>query len=250
MSVRAGLAALLVLAASALCVRLGFWQLARMHEKHVLHAAQRALLAAPALECSRVLPDSAPAAGRRVRVRGRWDRTVHVLLSGRTHLGAAGVMLMTPVRLESGAAVLVERGWLAAEDGRSAHPELFPDSTADVIGVALPLAHAAHPVAWAPLASESAGVVLWSARAPEADSAAARIAGPLAAWYLRALPDAAAPHMLGGEPAPLAEPYEVPDEAMHLSYAIQWFAFALIIAGGSLSLALRRRPTAGSGARG
>ena len=63
---RAGLAALLVLATSALCVRLGFWQLSRMHEKHVLHAAQRALLAEPALECSRALPDSSPGAGRRV----------------------------------------------------------------------------------------------------------------------------------------------------------------------------------------
>jgi cytochrome oxidase assembly protein ShyY1 len=32
---------------------------------------------------------------------------------------------------------------------------------------------------------------------------------------------------------------------MHLSYAIQWFAIAAIIAFGSLALALRRKPAAG-----
>jgi len=37
----------------------------------------------------------------------------------------------------------------------------------------------------------------------------------------------------------------VPDEAMHLSYAIQWFAFAAIIGIGSLALAARNRASKG-----
>lgn len=245
MGFRAVVRVLVVLAATATCIRLGVWQLARLHEKHVLHTAQRALLAEPAVELTQGLPDSTPAAGRRVHVRGRWDRSVHVLLSGRTHLGAAGVSLLTPIRLPSGEAVLVERGWIPAADARIAHPEAFPDSDGDVIGIALPLTHSAHPVAWARLEADSAGVTLWSARAAEADSIAERIRGPLAPWLLRALPDAAARHVRGGEPAPIAEPYQVPDEAMHLSYAIQWFAFAAIVAFGSLALALRRKPAAG-----
>ena len=245
MGLRAAIRTLLVLAATATCIRLGVWQLARLHQKHVLHVAQRALLAEPALELMQALPASTPIAGRRVHVRGRWDRSLHILLSGRTHLGAAGVTLLTPVRLPSGEALLVERGWLAAADARIAHPEQFPDSTADVTGIALPLTHSARPVVWSRLESESASVALWSARAPEADSLAARIAGPLAPWLLRALPDPAAPHMLGGDAAPIVEPYEVPDEAMHLSYAIQWFAFAAIIGFGSLALAFRRGRGAG-----
>src|SRR5258706_60474 len=100
------------MAATATCIRLGVWQLARMHEKHVLHAAQRARLAEPPIEVEGALPRVGPGAGRRVHLRGRWERSVHVLLSGRTHLGAAGVSLVTPVRLPSGEAVLVERGWL------------------------------------------------------------------------------------------------------------------------------------------
>ena len=243
--IRVAVRLLLVLAATATCIRLGFWQLSRLHEKHVLHAAQRALLAEPALELTQALPPSTPEAGRRVHALGRWDRSVHVLLSGRTHLGAAGVTLLTPLRLASGEAVLVERGWIAADDARIAHPERFPDTTADVIGLAEPFTRSAHPVVWAQLAADSPGVTLWSARMPEADSAAARIRGPLAPWLLRALPDASTPHARGGEAAPIAEPYQVPDEAMHLSYAIQWFAFAAIVSLGSLALALRRKRVAG-----
>ena len=239
MRLSALLRTLLVLAATAACVRLGLWQVARLDEKRALHARERAALAQPAVEITQSLPAEPPPAGRRVHLRGRWDRSAHVLLSGRTHLGAAGVSLLTPLRLASGEAVLVERGWMAAPDARIAHPERFPDSSADVLGIAVAPARSARPSAWVRLESESAGVALWSARADDADSAAARIRGPLAAWRLRALPDAAGPHVLGGEPAPVPEPYQVPDEAMHLSYAIQWFAFACVIAFGSLALAVR-----------
>ena len=241
--VRAVFATLLVLSATAVCIRLGFWQLSRLHEKHVLHAAQRAQLSAPPLDVSEALPEVEPGAGRRVHVRGRWERGLHVLLSGRTHLGAAGVSLVTPVRLISGEAVWVERGWMPAADGRTAHPERFPDSTADMVGVALPLRHSPNPPRWVRLVSDSAEVTLWSARALEADSAAARIGGAMAPWLLHALPGA--PESRTSDlVAPMPEPYEVPDEAMHLSYALQWFAFAAIVGFGSIAFALRgaRRP--------
>jgi surfeit locus 1 family protein len=236
---RALLLGALVLAASATCVRLGFWQLARMHEKHALHAAQRARLARPPLELSTALPATPPETGSRVRLRGHWDASAHVLLSGRTHMGAAGVSLVSAVTLDSGARLLVERGWIPADDARTAHPERDADSLADVTGVVLPLEHSPHPTPWVELASERPGTRLWSARALEADSTAARFAGAPRTWMVRALPSE--PHAAG---APTPEDYVVPDEAMHLSYAIQWFGFALIIGLGSLALALRRRNTA------
>jgi surfeit locus 1 family protein len=239
-SARSLLLGALVVAASATCVRLGFWQLARMHEKHVLHAAQRALLSGPPIDLEQALPATTPKTGSRVRLRGRWEPSAHVLLSGRTHMGAAGVSLVSAVRLASGEHVLVERGWIPADDSRTAHPERDADSLADVTGVALPLARSSHPTPWVELASERPGTRLWSARALEADSAAARFGGSLAPWMVRALPSA--PHAAG---APTPEDYVVPDESMHLSYAIQWFGFAAIVSMGSLALAMRRRPGAG-----
>jgi surfeit locus 1 family protein len=232
---------ILVAAGTVVCVRLGFWQLARLHEKRVLHAVQHAALAESPIEVVDSLPARSPEAGHRVRVSGEWDGSAHVLLSGRSHLGAAGVSLVSALRLASGEAVLVERGWLAAADSRSAQPGPAAPGRAQVTGVALPLVRKPGSPRWVRLAAAPDTVALWSARSLEADSAAARFAGPLAPWVLRALPDAHPSRVAGDPPAPLAEPYEVSDEAMHLSYAVQWFAFALILAGGSLALALRRR---------
>jgi surfeit locus 1 family protein len=240
LSARTLLLGVLVAGATVTCVRLGFWQLARMRYKHTLHAAQRALLARPPLELELGLPGTPPEAGSRVRVRGPWDLSTHVLLSGRTHLGAAGVSLVSAVRLGSGEQVLVERGWLPTADARTAHPELFPDSLADETGVVLPLERPAHPTPWAMLPSERSGVRVWSARVLDPDSAAARFGGTLAPWCVRVLPGSAQ-----STSAPIAEDYVVPDESMHLSYAIQWFGFAAIIGMGSLALALRSRPVKG-----
>jgi len=235
LTARTLLLGVLVVGATATCVRLGFWQLARMRYKHAIHAAQRALLARPPLEVARALPATPPDVGVRVRVQGHWEPAVVVLLSGRTHLGAAGVSLVNAVRLDSGEQVLVERGWIAAEDSRTAHPELVADSVADAIGVVLPLERPLHPTPWAELRSERAGTRLWSARALDADSAAARFGATLAPWMVRALP---AGDRNDGRPIP--EDFVVPDETMHLSYAIQWFGFAAIISMGSLALALRK----------
>ncbi len=214
-----------------------------MREKHALHAAQRALLAEPPIEVESSLPPPPPQ-GRRVRLVGRWDASADVLLSGRTHLGAAGVSLVSVLRLASGEGVLVERGWLAAADSRSAEPGPSSDSTADVTGVALGFPRSARPSAWAPLPSRAERPRIWSARSLDPDSAAVRFAPPLAPWMLRALPGRALAAGPSTEARPIPEPYQVADEAMHLSYAIQWFAFAAIIAGGSLALARRRRPAA------
>ena len=143
----------LVVGATATCVRLGFWQLARMHYKHSLHADQLALLARPPLEVvMNALP--APQNGVRVHLRGRWEPATQVLLSGRTHEGAAGVSLVSGVRLEAGDLVLVERGWLEAADSRTAHPERDLDSLADVVGVVQSLVPSKHPTPWVELPSE------------------------------------------------------------------------------------------------
>ena len=243
---------LLVLVAAGACVRLGFWQLSRLHQKQAVHAAQRAALAAVPIELAGPRVVAKPAAGHRVHVRGQWDTRAHVLLSGRTYLSAAGVELATPVVLAGGERVLVHRGWMAASDARIAHPERYPDSSADVVGVALPFEHSARPSAWVALpaesagdsAGDSAGIVLWSARTLEADTVLVRLGSPLADWYVRVLPDPALPRRLGTEAAPEAIAWEVPDETMHLSYALQWFAIALVIVGGSLALAIRRMRSA------
>ena len=101
-SPRAVLVTAVVVIATATCVRLGFWQLSRMQQKHAVHSAQRALLEREPVDVTSSLPRIAPEAGARAHVRGRWEPAAHVLLSGRSHLGAAGVSLVSGVRLGSG----------------------------------------------------------------------------------------------------------------------------------------------------
>jgi surfeit locus 1 family protein len=234
-----GVVVLLVAAlVAAVCVRLGLWQLDRLHAKQRLHGTQRAALAAEPLTLDAPLPASPPT-GRRVRVYGTWDRTAHVLLSGRTHQGAAGVSWCSVLRLSNGEGVLVERGWVPAADARDARlgDDAFTDTT--VIGLALPLAPQPGTPPWVALGEASDSTARWSARALDPEFLAPRFRPPLVRWVVRALPDEAASLATRDRP-PIAEPWLVADETMHLSYAVQWFAFALIVLVGGFVLARRR----------
>lgn len=223
---------------AALCVRLGLWQLGRLHDKQRQHGTQRATLEAPPRTLTSPLPEVAPT-GRRVRLHGTWNRSAHVLLSGRTHQGAAGVSWCSVLRLASGEGVLVERGWVPAADARDA--QLGEDAFADtvVVGLAMPLTSLRNTPPWVRLPGTPDATVRWSARALDPDSLAARMNVPLVRWVVRALPDDAASLATRDRP-PIAEPWLVGDETMHLSYAIQWFAFALIALVGGFVLARRR----------
>lgn len=237
MALRRVLAGLLVVGTVFTCVRLGLWQLSRASEKRLAAAANAALLAEPPVELVDSLGVAAIAPGRRVHVTGAWDRTRHILLSGRTHLGAAGVAVVTPVRLRSGERVLVERGWIEAADARTAHPEEWPDSVADVLGVAQPLPASEHAIDWVALASKRPDAELWSARMIVSREVARHVPPPVVPWIVVALttPGTPPPHGL----VTLAEPLGESGERVHLSYAIQWFAFALIALVGSIALMVR-----------
>jgi surfeit locus 1 family protein len=225
--------AALVLAGSAVSVRLGFWQLSRWHEKQALNAALREALAAPPLAPGELPADSLP--GRRVRLSGRYDSERQVVLTARSHEGEPGVEVVTPFLLAGDStAVLVDRGWLYAPDAVTAHPEAFREPGArTVTGFAeRPRPGLGKPDV-RPLPADSGTVygTGWIAL----DSLAPLLPYRLAPYVVRELPDPAGPaRPLRSAP----RPYE---ESMHLSYAIQWFAIAGIILFGSAALARSRR---------
>jgi surfeit locus 1 family protein len=237
------LATLFVVTAAGVCVSLGVWQLNRAGEKRAAHAKAAALLEQPAIEMGDCGATLEP--GRRVRLRGAWDRERHILLSGRTQLGAAGVHLVTPLVLASGERVLVERGWLEAADSRIAHPEHWIEGEASVSGVAVRYPASRHVYDWVPLASERTGTALWSARALDSAQVAVHVPSPVANAYV--LAGLTAGDTASARPGLVPLPFELQDsgERMHLSYAFQWFSFALIILGGAVALARRaNRPAA------
>ena len=103
-----------VLVVAAIFIALGFWQLARNGEKEDSERAARAAYAAAAPVLSG--PDAPPASGTRVEVSGTYDAAGEVLLRNRVRSGEGGYDVLTPLRLEDGTAVVVDRGWVARND--------------------------------------------------------------------------------------------------------------------------------------
>ena len=220
----------LVLAIAVVCVRLGFWQLSRLHEKQALNAGLRAAEHAAPLIVGSQPPAAEQARNRTIEATGEFDETRQFLLSGRAYGGVAGVEVVTPLRIEgSDMAILVNRGWLPSGDASTAHPQRNPEpGRLAVRGLAEPLRHGAggYPIR----TIESDSVTLWSARWLDADSIATRLPYAIAGYSLRQYPGPGVPDQPRRS---LPHPY---NEAMHWSYAIQWFTFAAIIVGGSVLL--------------
>jgi surfeit locus 1 family protein len=228
---RSLLVVVVVVAVAAVCVRLGFWQLDRLGQKRALNARVREALALPPVPYDGGHP--AALAGRRVVVRGTYDEGHQLLLAARTDGGGPGVHVVTPLRpVTGGAAVLVDRGWLPADDAATARPQDDPEpGERDVIGIAEPAPRGTR-ARYRRL--EAPGMELWSSLRVDLDSLGARLPYALAPILVRQLPGAGVadrPRRLVPKPA---------DESMHLGYAVQWFLFATILVVGSIVLAVGR----------
>jgi surfeit locus 1 family protein len=206
----------LALAVAAACVRLGFWQIARLHQRLARNASARAGWALPPLELgSKTPPDSVR--NRRVHVRGVYDFDHERLWRPHMLDEAPGVDLVTPLKLADGAAVLVDRGWVASADAYHVDERAFREpESADVVGLAL-------------AAPRTRGDV---------DPAKLKDSVPytLLPFVIQQLPDCAAT----APAAPSSLPRRLPPPELtngpHLSYVIQWFSFAVIILVGCFAL--------------
>jgi surfeit locus 1 family protein len=108
------LVTLAAVAALAVTLALGAWQLGRAHEKLALQASMEERKALPPVG-EQALLDARPSGDSRYRpvvLRGTWLAQHTVFLDNRQMNGKTGFYVVTPLRLEgSGRAVLVERGW-------------------------------------------------------------------------------------------------------------------------------------------
>jgi surfeit locus 1 family protein len=97
---------------AAATLSLGAWQLSRGHDKDELQAAIEAREAMPALDGAALRKaDKKTLMHRTIVLRGTWDSRHTVFLDNRQMRGLAGFYVVTPLKLEGGGAVVVERGW-------------------------------------------------------------------------------------------------------------------------------------------
>lgn len=212
--------AIVALAVAAVFARLGVWQLHRLEERKARNAEILAARSMPPVELPehRAAPDALR--DRRAHARGVYDYAHERFWTGRTYDGAPGVALLTPLRLADGSAVFVDRGWVPSPDAVHVDASRYQEGdSADVTGLALPAPRDrgdVDPVAMRRvLPYEVLGIVLQ-------------------------LDDTTAPHPAGltrWRPPAL-------DNGPHLSYAIQWFSFALIAVIGTVVLVRKQSRTA------
>lgn len=104
--------------AIALMIGLGTWQLHRLAWKEGLLAARRAGIASTAIPLAQALADPAAFEYRRVWVEGRFSHDRELYVTSRFYRDQLGFQIVTPLILDDGSAVLVNRGFVpsAAKD--------------------------------------------------------------------------------------------------------------------------------------
>jgi surfeit locus 1 family protein len=114
------LTTLLVLAGGALCVRLGIWQLDRLEQRRAFNAHVEAMWTADPLTLTgQTNEDLTAMEYRTVTVSGTYDFKNQIVLRNRYYKSEYGYHLLTPLILDDGSAVLVERGWIPADGNDS-----------------------------------------------------------------------------------------------------------------------------------
>ncbi|CAN5741657.1 SURF1 family protein [soil metagenome] len=225
---------LLVVGAVVLMVNLGFWQLRRLDEKHERNARIEQRIDEAPVALSELLPveldatDAPPADAewRPITATGVYELGETVSVLNRSQDGAAGDMVVTPLRLDDGRLLLVERGFVPlAADAADA-----PSGEVTVTG-RLRASQQHQPGQL----SDPADGVLDAVLRFDIPRLAEQLDGPVVPMYIEltaSTPAEATPY-----PAPVTPPELT--NGPHPSYAVQWFVFSICVAVGWV-LAVRR----------
>ena len=224
----------IALVVAATCVNLGLWQLRRLDERRTLNARILDRRSAASISIEGVSENAGAEPYRPAAARGTYDVENEVLVYGRSLDGEAGHLVVTPLVLSGGGAVLVVRGWVpfamqAAPVRRAAPPanevrfrgSLVPDEGDGSVS------------------PDTDGVV----RVLDVRGIASSL--PYDVFPLPLQLAEQTPPQPGSLPTPV--PLPELSEGPHLSYAIQWFIFACVALVGAVIL-LRRDRRAATGA--
>lgn len=219
-------------------VRLGLWQVSRLKERRAANVVALQARSEPPIRLDSATSITEKLDGRQVSATGRYDHEHDLLLRGKAYGGTPGVEVVTPLVLEGGRmAVLVNRGFLPTPDAVTAQTDSVREfGRVRVSGTALDIPSGGG----APL--ERSGHTTWARLDREA--LGARLPYRIAPVYIRQSPDRALPRFPRRlEPLPI-------DDGPHLSYAIQWFSFALMAIVFGVVVWKQRGRKGGSGEEG
>lgn len=218
---------LLVFAGTAVLVRLGIWQLQRLEQRKAFNARVLAQTSQPALalEGSALAEDLSNMEYRQASAVGRYDFEHQIALRGQYYENQWGVHLVTPLILDGGQAILVDRGWIPATDFESGDWSKYDEPGSVTVQGVLRQSRSR-----ADFGSRSDPTPLPGGAPLKAwnfvNIPAIQIQTPyrLLPAYLQQAPD---PHWSG--PPYRSQPELELSEGPHMGYALQWFTFAAIL---------------------
>lgn len=224
------LTTLLVLFGAALCIRLGIWQLDRLAQRRAFNAHYLSVRAMPALDLNAdAASDLVSMEYRAVAARGTYDFANQVALRNQYYDNQYGYHLLTPLRLDDGRAVLVDRGWIPPEgndslEGWTRYDGAAPARVEGMMrlgGTKIPFGANPDPA----LVPGQTRLDFWNF--VNLERLAAQIPYPILPIYIQPNPEPGRVE----PPIPYQPEIEL-TEGPHMGYAIQWFFFASLLLGG------------------
>ena len=221
-------ATILVLFGTALCIRLGIWQLDRLEQRRAFNAQVESMRAMPPLDLNSAdLQALDKMEWRAATISGEYDFENQVAIRNRYYRDQVGYHLLTPLRF-SGTAVFVDRGWVPA-DGNSAPADWRKYDEPGVVTVRGQIRLGQGKPAFGGVADAlpADGGPLWVWNNGDLEKIALQMPYPILQVYVQPdiNPDDEIP------PIPYQPEIEL-TEGPHFGYALQWFTFATILFAG------------------
>jgi len=217
---------ILTLCGAALFVALGFWQLDRRTQRRARNTIIAERIRSAPVALASLGGDTSATHYRRVRVNGHPDFDRDIALTFRGKGGSPGVDILTPIVIAGNdSAILVNRGWIYSPDGMTADLSRRRETDTTFSGY----------VEEFETGSGRDSVRQNGIRRMDYAAIARVLPFPIRTFYIVATADSSAENT--GGVVRLAPP--VLDDGLHLSYAIQWFAFAAIAVIGAGIVAVR-----------
>jgi surfeit locus 1 family protein len=219
------LATVLVLFGTALCIRLGIWQLDRLDQRRAFNRQVETMRAMPALDLnSDSLDGIETMEWRAVTVSGEYDFENQIAIRNQYYRDQYGYHLLTPL-LSQGTAVLVDRGWIPA-DGNSTPVDWRKYDEPGVVTVTGQIRLGQGKPAFGGVADAppADGSPLWVWNNGDLERIALQMPYPIVKVYIQ-------PNVnLEDEVPPIPyQPTVELTEGSHFGYALQWFTFATIL---------------------
>lgn len=216
---------LLVFLGTAVCVRLGIWQLDRLEQRRAFNAQVESMRAAEPLDLNASVPqDITSMEWRAVTVAGEYDLERQVALRNQYNDGVYGFHLITPLLFDGGV-VLVNRGWIPAESDSTPEDWRVYDEAGKVtvtgqirLGQSKP---ALGGVADA-LPMDGTRLEIWNNL--DIEKMSKQMPYPILDVFIQ--PNVRADD---AEPPIPYQPIVELTEGSHFGYALQWFTFAAIL---------------------